>query len=154
MLARYLRFARSWGDGEPAHDAAWKGCGARRSRDGKRIYFGSSRSGQYQIWKIAVSHGRAGPVVQITKRGGYGGMESYDGKTFYYGKAEQAGDIWSVPVDGGPEVLLPVPLRYQQRPENFTAGRTGLYLGLRNRQRRAHCQTARNPRDRPEPGAR
>jgi Tol biopolymer transport system component len=98
------------------------------SRDSKWLYFGSSRAGKDQIFKMAIAaDGRGSAPVQLTKGGGYGGVESYDGKTFYYGKSEQSGEIWSVAVNGGIESPLPVPLRYFQRPENFDAAPSGLY---------------------------
>jgi Tol biopolymer transport system component len=47
--------------------------------------------------------------VQVTKKGGTGGLESPDGKTFYYAKGLMARDLfrvrglWKVPVEGGEE---------------------------------------------------
>jgi len=88
---------------DPANDArpSW-------SRDGRWIYFESARTGSSQIWKMPVEGGKA---IQITKRGGFGGFESFDGKYFYYSKGERESGIWRVPVAGGPEepVLPDVP---------------------------------------------
>jgi Tol biopolymer transport system component len=98
------------------------------SRDGKRLYFASDRSGRFEVWKVAVSpQGVPESPVQVTRLGGHGGYESPDGKVFYYARWEQAGEIWSVPVDGGAESPLPVPLAYHQRPENFHVARSGIY---------------------------
>jgi len=77
------------------------------SRDGKWIYFGSNRSGAWQVWKVPSSGGRA---VQVTKKGGTGGLESPDGKAFYYAKGRSARGLWKVATSGGDEAqVLPQP---------------------------------------------
>jgi YD repeat-containing protein len=80
---------------EPSEDVApsW-------SRDGKWIYFGSTRSGNMQIWKVPVEGGQA---TQVTKQGGFEGFESMDGKLFYYAKGRSVPGIWQAPVTGGAE---------------------------------------------------
>jgi Tol biopolymer transport system component/DNA-binding winged helix-turn-helix (wHTH) protein len=88
-------------------DGDGNNCVPSWSRDGESIYLGSARSGSWQIWKQSV-HG--GGAVQITQHGGFTGFESYDGKTFYYSKADDEG-LWSVPVDGGAETLVTPALR-------------------------------------------
>jgi len=74
------------------------------SRDGRWIYFSSNRSGTHQVWKTPSEGGEA---VQITKRGGYYAVESFDGKMLYYLKPGQQshdfGPIWKVPREGGQE---------------------------------------------------
>ena len=76
------------------------------SRDGKWIYFGSSRSGQWQVWKIPA---QGGTPVQVTRQGGHAALESLEGKYVYYSKNPNAEpEIWRVPVNGGAE--LPVAL--------------------------------------------
>jgi YD repeat-containing protein len=84
--------------GEPAEDVApsW-------SRDGKWIYFGSTRGGAMQIWKVPVEGGQA---AQVTKQGGFEGFESADGKLFYYAKGRSVPGIWQTPVTGGEETPL------------------------------------------------
>jgi len=79
---------------DPSIDAvpAW-------SRDGRWIYFWSLRTGSSQIWK-APSAG--GPAVQVTTHGGFDAFESSDGY-LYYGKGEEAGSVWRMPVGGGRE---------------------------------------------------
>ena len=37
------------------------------SRDGRTVYFGSNRFGEYQVWKVPAVGGRA---EQVTKHGG------------------------------------------------------------------------------------
>jgi Tol biopolymer transport system component len=73
------------------------------SRDGRWIYFGSSRSGSMQIWKAPAS---SGPAVQVTRHGGFGGFESSDGKYLYYTKDRVAHGIWRIAVTGGEETLV------------------------------------------------
>jgi hypothetical protein len=72
------------------------------SRDGQRIYFGSDRSGRFEIWKMPVE---GGPAEQITREGGVNPVESWDGRYLYYSKAvsAQGSAIWRVPVGGGEE---------------------------------------------------
>jgi WD40-like Beta Propeller Repeat len=72
------------------------------SRDGRWIYFGSNRSGNWQIWKT-LAHG--GTAVQVTKKGGSEAFESLDGNFLYYAKEFLAG-IWKVPVEGGEEIRV------------------------------------------------
>ena len=42
----------------------------------------------------------------MTKGGGFGALESYDGKTVYYAKGLIASGLWKVPVEGGEESLV------------------------------------------------
>ena len=85
----------------PGHDTApsW-------SRDGKWIYFASSRSGRFEAWKMAPEP-NATPI-QLSTHGGYAPLESWDGKTLYYPKTSQSGQIVSIPASGGEETPLPV----------------------------------------------
>jgi Tol biopolymer transport system component/DNA-binding winged helix-turn-helix (wHTH) protein len=76
------------------------------SRDGKWVYFASTRNGQRQVWKIPAGGGAS---VQVTQNGGHAALESPDGKYLYYAKNAMAEpEIWRVPVNGGEE--QPVPL--------------------------------------------
>jgi Tol biopolymer transport system component len=79
------------------------------SRDGKWIYFGSKRSGEYQLWKRPVDGGNA---VQVTRKGygaaegtdiGGDAVEATDGKFVYYLKG---GGAWRVPIQGGEETQV------------------------------------------------
>jgi Tol biopolymer transport system component len=72
------------------------------SRDGRSIYFASMRTGSWQVWKRTLE---SGVESQITLQGGYDAFESYEGKTLYFTKFDQAG-LWSVPVYGGAESLV------------------------------------------------
>jgi Tol biopolymer transport system component/DNA-binding winged helix-turn-helix (wHTH) protein len=73
------------------------------SRDGKWIYFGSSRGGDMQVWKVALEGGQ---TLQVTRHGGFEGLESTDGKIFYYAKGRSIPGIWQIPVAGGEETLV------------------------------------------------
>jgi Tol biopolymer transport system component/predicted Ser/Thr protein kinase len=69
------------------------------SRDGKRVYFGSKRTGRFEVWRVPAAGGEA---VQVTRDGGYAPAESWDGKTLYYTKWGIPG-LFASPVGGGPE---------------------------------------------------
>jgi len=73
------------------------------SKDGAWIYFGSDRSGTWQVWKAPA---RGGQPVQVTMNGGREAFESPDGKYVYYAKTEGVAGIWRVPVEGGEETLV------------------------------------------------
>ena len=93
------------------------------SRDGQWIYFGSMRTGEWQLWKQKPEGG--GPV-QVTQHGGFTAFESYDGKTVYYSKRDGEG-IWSIPVAGGAETRVTAAPRLGNWG-NFAVSETGLYL--------------------------
>jgi Tol biopolymer transport system component len=71
------------------------------SADGRYIYFGSNQTGAWQIWKVPVEGGRR---VQVTRKGGYCGFESADGRYFYYSKGPWETSLWRVPGGSGEEV--------------------------------------------------
>ena len=77
----------------------------RFSRDGKWIYFDSNRNGQSQIWKMPADPNRGGQKpVQVTRKGGRGGIESPDSKYVYYsgeGGEGEAAPLTKAPVEGG-----------------------------------------------------
>jgi Tol biopolymer transport system component/DNA-binding winged helix-turn-helix (wHTH) protein len=72
------------------------------SRDGEWIYFVSKRTGSWEVWKHSL---KSGKEVQLTTNGGFDPIESYDGRTIYFSKFDEAG-IWSVPSEGGRESLV------------------------------------------------
>lgn len=74
------------------------------SRDGQWIYFRSSVPGSGQLYKMPAAGGEA---RQLTFNGGFEGFESPDGKLFYYSKGRGVYGIYSVPVNGGEEKLVP-----------------------------------------------
>jgi len=74
------------------------------SRDGRWLYFGSNRTGDFQMWKVRAEGEQA---VQVTRKGGFEGFESPDGKFLYYAKGRRVPSIWKIPVDGGEEAPVP-----------------------------------------------
>jgi Tol biopolymer transport system component len=73
------------------------------SRDGRWIYFKSDRSGEGRIWRLSVDNGHAEPV---TSGPGSQAFESPDGSTLYFVRSDNSRGLWSMPVGGGPEVLV------------------------------------------------
>jgi len=94
------------------------------SRDGKSIYFASSRMGTWQVWKHSLENGAE---TQLTKRGGFDSFESYDGQTVYFSKYYQAG-IWSLPTNGGTESLVVAGKPQVGYWGHWAITKTGLYL--------------------------
>ena len=72
------------------------------SRDGRSIYFVSTRTGSSQVFKIPSA---GGAPVQVTHRGAFEAYESFDGKTLYFLKGRELPGIWKMPVGGGEETL-------------------------------------------------
>jgi Tol biopolymer transport system component len=68
------------------------------SEDGRTIYFGSTRSGDWQLWKMP-AHG--GAALQVTRAGGAMAV-GVDSGFVYYLKSMVA-RIWRVPEQGGRE---------------------------------------------------
>jgi Tol biopolymer transport system component len=72
------------------------------SADGKWIYFGSRRSGRWEVWKMPVEGGEA---QQVTSKEGYAALEAPDGSSIYYVKSDVPG-IWKAPPDCSEETLV------------------------------------------------
>jgi hypothetical protein len=68
-----------------------------------------------------------GPPEQITRQGGYGGLESSDGKWLYYAKTYSSGVIWQVQVKGGEEKPVHPAVRAFRVPWNFAVTTKGIY---------------------------
>jgi Tol biopolymer transport system component len=83
------------------------------SRDGRWIYFGSNRSGQWQVWKVAPEGEEAGSARQVTRRGGFAPAESMDGKYLFFAASDSETEnaIWRMPVEGGKEQVVVESLR-------------------------------------------
>ena len=94
------------------------------SRDGKSIYFASSRTGSRQIWKHSLENGSE---RQLTEHGGFDPFESYDGRTIYYSKFHEAG-IWSMPASGGSESLVVTGKPQVSYWGHWAVTESGLYL--------------------------
>ena len=86
-------------------NSGWYNLAPSWSRDGKWLYFGSTREAaplRFQLWKVPIA---GGPPVQVTKKGGLQAFESADGRVVYHTKYDVPG-IWKVPVGGGQESLV------------------------------------------------
>jgi dipeptidyl aminopeptidase/acylaminoacyl peptidase len=89
------------------------------SRDGKWIYYCSTRTGQPEVWKVPAAGGRQ---TQITKSGGGVAFESVDGVDLYYTKDE--GGLWKMPVRGGQETKV----LNSVLESNFAPTKHGIYF--------------------------
>jgi Tol biopolymer transport system component/predicted Ser/Thr protein kinase len=81
------------------------------SRDGRFLYFGSHRSGEWQVWKVPVEGETVGSAGQVTRGGGYAAIESPDGEYLYFSRRlslpeDPENSIWRVPVHGGEEQVV------------------------------------------------
>jgi Tol biopolymer transport system component len=91
------------------------------SRDGKGVYFASTRTGSFQVWRRELATGRE---AQVTHHGGIVALESYDATRLYYARPE-GGGIWSIPVSGGEEHQVTDALH---GGGTFAVTETGIYL--------------------------
>lgn len=73
------------------------------SADGQWIYFRSDRDGPGRIWKMPAG---GGPAVRVTSGEGAQALESPDGRTLYFVRADDVPGLWSMPTAGGPETLV------------------------------------------------
>lgn len=101
------------------------------SNDGRWIYFGSNRSGRYQVWKVPSSGLEQGNARQVTKGGGYAPTESPDGEHVYFsrrfsGSENPENAIWRVAADGGDEEVVIPSLRSSHTNWDLTA--RGIYF--------------------------
>ena len=91
------------------------------SMDGRWIYFGSDRTGDWQIWKVPSAGGQP---VKITHGGGIEPVVSWDGRRVYYAKPRPEQGIWEVPPEGGQEVQV-----VSRGSElNFDVAENGIFL--------------------------
>jgi Tol biopolymer transport system component len=92
------------------------------SADGNWIYFGSNRSGQFEVWRMNSS--RPDEVEQVTRRGGKTAVVSPDGRWIYYQKDYLSGPLYAMGVEGSEELQV-VP-RVLMRA--FSPVRDGVYF--------------------------
>jgi len=84
------------------------------SRNGQWLYFGSDRSGSWQVWKMPAT---GGEPLQLTSNGGYEAVESPDGQFVYYNKnGFYTVGLFRISVEGGPEKRV---LDYLPQLESF-----------------------------------
>lgn len=84
------------------------------------IYFGSSRSGRWEIWKAKWP---GGEPVQVTHSSGREACEDPDGRFVYFTKAPPESGLWRLPVSGG----QPEAVDHVARQGRWTASRRGVY---------------------------
>jgi Tol biopolymer transport system component/DNA-binding winged helix-turn-helix (wHTH) protein len=98
------------------------------SPDGKWVYFASTRSGLWQVWKMPIEGGSA---IQLTTHGGFAAYPSINGQTIFYSKFNFPNpEVWRIPVEGGSETRVP-----QVRPEtwaSWTPTEKGIYFIQKN----------------------
>ncbi len=94
------------------------------SPDGKWLYFKSDRSGSDQLWKVPFE---GGSPVQITTRGAMEGFPSADGRVLYFSNRPW-GTISTVPVNGGPEKVLPELAQYHKIFRSWGVVNRGIYF--------------------------
>jgi Tol biopolymer transport system component len=127
------------------------------SKDATTIFFGSNRSGTFQIWKMNVDGSHP---VMITKSGGFAPLLSPNGDVIYYARSSAlSGDVWAVPVQGGEErKVVDGVYRY-----SFAPAPEGLYFVSAARFQKRSAALSSSPREQsptiltlndPESGAR
>lgn len=82
----------------PAND--WR---ARSSRDGKWLYFTSSREGRFLLWRMPVT---GEPAAPVTTRSASSAQESPDGRWLYYAEYPAGGLYRRTLEDGAEEQVL------------------------------------------------
>jgi Tol biopolymer transport system component/DNA-binding winged helix-turn-helix (wHTH) protein len=73
------------------------------SHDRRHLFFGSDRSGAWQIWKASVE-GDSAPEC-VTRNGGYVSRSSSDGRSLYFTKFDRAG-LFRLDLSTGDEVAV------------------------------------------------
>lgn len=68
------------------------------SSDDQWVYFGSQRSGNWEVWKV---HLDSGALHQVTQGGGYAALETPGNPLLYFTKRHTSG-LWAMPKTGGP----------------------------------------------------
>ena len=98
------------------------------SRDGKWIYFASDRGGSFEIWKVPAASGESTstPAMQVTRSGGFNGVESLDGKYLYFNKDRDNPALWRLNLSSGAGSEQPI-LESLERWGWWTLGPKGIY---------------------------
>jgi Tol biopolymer transport system component len=97
------------------------------SRDGRRVYFSSDRTGRREVYRMTAD-GR--DLVAISSGGGDYPLETFDGQSVVYvrqaGSARGLGPLFIVPVTGGESTRLPI-----SSQGAYVIGRAGVYVRTR-----------------------
>jgi Tol biopolymer transport system component/DNA-binding winged helix-turn-helix (wHTH) protein len=94
------------------------------SRDGRWIYFGSDRGGDWQLWKVSVE---GGSPMKVTQRGGFAAMEGPDGYLYYALNRFPNPEIWRVPIGGAGETQVS-PKIVPRTWASWAVAPTGIYF--------------------------
>jgi Tol biopolymer transport system component len=99
------------------------------SRDGKWIYFASNRNGDFQIWRASAAQDEnsTAAAIQVTKDGGFDGLESSDGKYLYFAKGRGKSGLWRKELAGGFENPEQPVLPSIQNWGWWALGKTGVF---------------------------
>ena len=74
------------------------------SNDGRWVYFASTRTGDYRVWKVPAD---GGEPVAVTTGSGHVSEESPDGVWLYFTRNwDISTELWRVPVRGGTETRV------------------------------------------------
>ena len=96
------------------------------SRDGRFIYFSSSRTGNNDIWRAPAA---GGPAERVTHNGGRLAYEAADGKTLFFLRNGGDSPLMALPLAGGPERKI---IECVDSQLGFAVGAAGVYhLGCR-----------------------
>ena len=94
------------------------------SRDGRRVYFSSNRTGQREVYRMTTD---GGEVAAMSSGGGDFPQETADGQAVVFlrqgGTLRGFGPLWLVPVSGGDARRLPV-----SSVGGFVVGGQGVYV--------------------------
>ena len=93
------------------------------SRDGRWIYFSSTRAGRPSIWKVSAS---GGPALQVSAGLGMMAIESPDGAYLYYTETSNSSapaPLWRMPIAGGDAVKIAEGVNSTA----FDVGENGIY---------------------------
>ncbi len=93
------------------------------SGDGVWVYFGSNRTGSWQIWKTPADGGEA---VRVTRHGGLAAQESPDG-TLYYVRRDTTG-LWRFSNGHTGDIVIPLPLNSVEDWADWVVRDDGCYF--------------------------
>jgi Tol biopolymer transport system component len=91
------------------------------SRDGRSVYFASTRNGPSTVWRVPANGGAEEPVPYAEGQPAY---ESADGKTLFFLGNGAEPPLLAVPVAGGSERKV---IDCVASPWSITVGATGVY---------------------------
>ena len=71
------------------------------SSDGRALYFGSTRSGDWQVWRLILE---SGELTQMTSDGGRAAQESPNGQWLYYTRIDRPG-LWRISLETDARII-------------------------------------------------